>query len=66
MTIQKSNEILDIVIPLMINRSQVNISYFGYSELNGYDIYDAENALKLFNAEYYFNKGSSEESEINK
>jgi hypothetical protein len=66
MTIQKANEIMDIVIPLMINRSQEDRSYFGYSELKGYDIYDVENALKLFNADYYFRKGSSEESEINK
>jgi hypothetical protein len=56
MTIKKADEIIDIVTPLMINRS-VDRFYFGYSELKGYDIIDVDNALKLFNAFNYFQKG---------
>ena len=66
MTIQKANEIMDIVIPLMINRNQEDRSYFGYSELKGYDIYDVDNAIKLYDAFYYYKKGSLEKEELNK
>jgi hypothetical protein len=57
MTIQKALDIVDIVTPLMINRSQENRHYFGYSELKGFDIIDVLNALKLFNAFNYYQKG---------
>lgn len=57
MTIQKALDIVDIVTPLMINRSKENRYYFGYSELKGYDIIDVVNALKLFNAFNNFQKG---------
>lgn len=57
MTIQKALDIIDIITPLMINSSQEDRHYFGYSELKGYDIIDVVNALKLFNAFNYFQKG---------
>jgi hypothetical protein len=66
MTIQKAKEIIDIIMPLMINRNQEDRFYLGYSELKGYGIIDVDNALKLFNAHYYFRKENLDEEEINK
>ena len=64
MTIKNALDIVDVITPLMKNRSQEDRFYIGYSELKGYDIIDVDNALKLFNAHFYFRKESLDEKEI--
>ena len=49
-SIELADEIIKIYSDLLIKREKVNIHYYPYSALKGYDIFDIENSLKLLTA----------------